>query len=1073
MAALACSDGDERQQLLEEECRDDPALQKRVEALLQESLGLGDFMRQTTSKVDRPSTTATEDLVGQTLGAFKLLQKLGEGGGGSVYLAEQSKPVRRKVALKILKLGLDTKQVIARFEAERQTLASMDHPNIARVIEAGATKEGRPFFVMEYVAGNPVTEFCRQQKLNLPDRLHLFIRICRAIEHAHRKGVIHRDLKPSNILVRQQDGETVPKVIDFGVAKAIDPSEGSSPGLTLHDTLIGTPEYMSPEQADRNLDVDTRTDIYSLGVILYELLSGITPLGASTDKPPEAREALRILRETDPPRPSSSLAQKDSTNSSLSRLPEDLDWITMKCLEKDPARRFGSASELAGDLELFLKGDPITARPPSVTYRIQKFVSRNRIPVAAVSLFLVSLVVASVFSLLFALRASQAEETEGRLRVIAEREREQALQNAQEARLHQYVANINLAHQAVQEGHLTKALLLLEPWQDGNSGPEDPRGFEWWYLMNRCAGDPHVALPNFEGPIEALAFSPDLSRLAISAGEQIHLWSIEQRRVVASIPHPARKLAFLPGSETLLAGGSEGLAFLDTRTLEFNRPAVGSIESFDSSPDGSLLATGDREGTSLWELPGWNRVDFFPGESGPMSFSPDGRKLAITTRSGVIVRSLDDDGSHVTLEESPGFPFGDRTPHFSANGNLIYLARNDTPSDLGYSMGIWKADDGQEIGMLPKGATGGIHTGILSDGVLTKNHRYLATSSWDHSVKLWNLETGALERTLLGHQGEVWSVALADNGRLIASGGKDGEVRIWDTKKSEVSPSITGPWKPLSFSKNGQTLLAHDRRDQVARFEIPSGKKISESPVVEADRRARVSGAQEVVALAGEEGQVIVYDLEHKSEKIIETDPGRVDDLELAPDEQSLVIIKRGQGMTWLDLSDQARPIITTDLSRATFSGDGATMVGTDDNGRTIQWDVTTRREKRQFKITPQTRGAQFELSFDGNLLACTDGFMDHENDITLWDTETGNKVVTLQGHKQAIWSLAFSPDGKTLASTDGSTIRFWNLATQSELLTIRIRGAALFDLMFSPDSRKLVTGSPGFHSDARLRIIR
>ena len=325
---------------------------------------------------------------------------------GLVFVAEQTEPVRRNVALKLIKPGMDTKQVIARFEAERQALALMDHPNVAKVLDAGTTDSGRPYFVMELVRGIPITKFCNQQKLETRQRLELFVTVCRAVQHAHQKGIIHRDLKPSNVLVELHDVIFVPKVIDFGVAKAINQQLTERTLHTNFAQMIGTPLYMSPEQAELSgLDVDTRTDVYSLGVLLYELLTGTTPFDKQTLKEAGYDEIRRIIRENDPPKPSDRIStlqaevittvsqQHGSDPRKLSRtLRGELDWIVMKALEKDRTRRYESASAFAADVERYLNDEPVVACPPSTSYRFHKFVRRNKTPLSAAAVVVLTLI---------------------------------------------------------------------------------------------------------------------------------------------------------------------------------------------------------------------------------------------------------------------------------------------------------------------------------------------------------------------------------------------------------------------------------------------------------------------------------------------------------------------------------------------------------------------------------------------------------------------------------------------------------------------------------------------------------
>ena len=328
---------------------------------------------------------------GTLIGSYKLLERIGEGGFGVVYMAEQLEPVRRKVALKIVKPGMDTRQVIARFEAERQALAIMDHANIAKVLDGGVSPSGRPYFVMDLIKGVPVTEFCDQNQLPARRRLELFITVCHAVQHAHQKGIIHRDLKPSNVLITQHDTTPVVKIIDFGVAKALGQVLTDKTLFTGFAQMLGTPLYMSPEQAGQSgLDVDTRSDIYSLGVLLYELLTGTTPFDSERFKTATFDEIRRIIREEEPLKPSSRLSATRETLKSISAqrqtepakltklLKGDIDWIVMKALEKDRTRRYETANAFAEDLEHYLSGEPVKARPPSTSYRVRKFVRRNQ-----------------------------------------------------------------------------------------------------------------------------------------------------------------------------------------------------------------------------------------------------------------------------------------------------------------------------------------------------------------------------------------------------------------------------------------------------------------------------------------------------------------------------------------------------------------------------------------------------------------------------------------------------------------------------------------------------------------------
>lgn len=387
--ALAHPPG-ERAAFLRDVCGDDGELLARIERLIELHEQAGTFMNRPAVEPLPTQGVSVAEPLGSRIGPYKLLQLIGEGGMGLVYMAEQAEPIARRVALKIMKPGLDSRQVIARFEAERQALSLMDHPHIAKVLDAGATDRGLPFFAMELVNGIPVTEFCDQQHLTMRERLELFIPICQAVQHAHQKGIIHRDLKPSNILVALYDGRPVPKVIDFGVAKAVHQPLTEKTMFTMLGQIVGTLEYMSPEQAQRNqLDIDTRSDIYSLGVVLYELLTGDTPFDRKRLRSAALDELLRIIREEEPIKPSTRISGSDqrgavavnrrSDPAKLSLLVRgELDWIVMKALDKDRSRRYETANGLAMDIQRFLSDEPVTAGPPTATYRLRKFARRHR-----------------------------------------------------------------------------------------------------------------------------------------------------------------------------------------------------------------------------------------------------------------------------------------------------------------------------------------------------------------------------------------------------------------------------------------------------------------------------------------------------------------------------------------------------------------------------------------------------------------------------------------------------------------------------------------------------------------------
>jgi serine/threonine protein kinase len=547
-AALSKAPGVERRAFLDEACGGDEALRRRVEDLLEADDRTAGILERGPDGITGPHEPTAERL-GDCVGPYKLLQPIGEGGMGVVYMAEQTEPVRRRVALKIIKPGMDSRQVIARFEAERQALALMDHQNIARVLGAGTTESGRPYFVMELVHGVPITQFCDDKHLTPHERLALFVPVCRAIQHAHQKGIIHRDIKPSNVLVTMYDDKPVPKVIDFGVAKAIEHRLTERTMFTQFGALVGTFEYMSPEQAEMNaFGVDTRSDVYSLGVLLYELLTGTTPLERPRLRSAALHELVRLIKEEEAPRPSARLSSLDRLPSVAAarrtepgRLPKlvrgELDWIVMRCLEKDRARRYETASGLARDVERYLADEPVEAGPPGPRYRLGKFARKHRTALVTAAAFATLLVAGVVVSTWQAVRATSAERAAKHSELEAKDERLAALVAKQqaldakteadkqrdEARLTAYASGMGLAQRAWEENNVVLARELLAEVPKEAAG-RNLRGFEWFYLSRLCHPDT-LTLVGHASSVESVAFRPDGQRLASASGDQtLKIW---------------------------------------------------------------------------------------------------------------------------------------------------------------------------------------------------------------------------------------------------------------------------------------------------------------------------------------------------------------------------------------------------------------------------------------------------------------------------------------------------------------------------------------------------------------------
>lgn len=587
--AIEIADPTEREKFITEQCGGDAKLFERVANLLIAFDGSKGFLDQPTQAHAAPHLdVASRYQPGIMIaGRYKLLEAIGEGGMGTVWVAEQSQPVRRKVALKLVKPGMDSKQVIARFDAERQALALMDHPNIAKVFDGGVTDQGRPFFAMELVKGMPLTEYCDAMRLSLEERLKLLVPICQAVQHAHQKGIIHRDLKPSNVLICLYDGKPVPKVIDFGLAKAMHQPLTEQTLHTGFGLMIGTPLYMSPEQAEHNnLDVDTRTDVYSLGVMLYELLTGSTPLEKAQLKEAALTEILRLIKEVDPPMPSTRVsssaslpsiaAQRQLDPRLLSRtICGDLDWIVMKALDKDRNRRYETANALARDIQRFLACKPVEACPPSTAYRLKKYYAKNRTAILTASTFAVLLVASAVLSSWQAIRATRSERAaidaklaEQHQRTQAEQQRDDAKQLRDEAlvrstelqkltetqRRSLYASDMNLVRLEADRGNLVRMRELLTN-QLPIYGGQDLRGVEWSYWYNylnqgkterlianypNVSSMPQSAMSLLSNPTSAVtiigAMLPDGELAAFSLGNETRIVCVATGEEVQRIP---------------------------------------------------------------------------------------------------------------------------------------------------------------------------------------------------------------------------------------------------------------------------------------------------------------------------------------------------------------------------------------------------------------------------------------------------------------------------------------------------------------------------------------------------------
>jgi serine/threonine protein kinase/WD40 repeat protein len=851
-----------------------------------------------------------------------MLKTLGEGGMGVVYLAEQTEPLQRQVAVKVIKIGMDTREVVGRFEAERQTLALMDHPNIARVYDAGATTDGRPYFVMEHVAGVSLTDYCDRHRLSTQDRLAVFVKVCTAVQHAHQKGVIHRDLKPSNVLVSDHDGTPVPKVIDFGIAKATEASFAERTLFTERGVMVGTPEYMSPEQAASSADIDTTTDVYSLGVILYELLVGALPFEPRTLRAAGYDEMRRMIRESDPPKPSTRLtglgpgagnvAVNRQTDARLlgRQLKGDLDWIVLKALEKDRLRRYPTVAAFAADVERYLGHEPVVARPPSHTYRLGKFARRHRVGVAAGLSVAAALVAGLVISLLATSRANEARRSaerdayEATIRVADLSLREgttgPAASQLAKAAIGSRDLEWRMLWQAVDSSIMT---LLPDPatirgntgwglFQFSNSGGDvilaagsvyawslpagtksntprtrinhdttlavsiggslvagvgKDRGVE---IIRTADGQQVGTLSGTDGRIDCAGFSNDGQRIAsLSPKGLIEVWTIDGQRVAGFRgipPAPRDRFSAMPACAIEFSADDRLLVVSASHAGTFDARYGHPLSSFDHarlarlSRDTRTLALINVDG-SIETRKGAGFVDQGVkwNADGPsdLAISPDGRLVAEAqggrvrvwdAGSGLLLDSMLFDS---ILDDVSALAFAPRDHYLFAahrfhevtvfHTDRLYrmsdlLAATTTPTavtisddekllavgDEKGSIAVWSLPDIVPVATL----TGSKATiSVAIDG-----RARLVAANEDNAVRVWDVRTGALVRTLRGHKGVLARVAVSHDSRTIASASADGVVNLWNAETGELSQTFTcdKPLKLVAFDASDSNVIA-------------------------------------------------------------------------------------------------------------------------------------------------------------------------------------------------------------------------------------------------------------------------
>lgn len=954
------------------------------------------------------------EVVGQSIGPYKLLQQIGQGGFGTVYMAQQNLPVRRKVALKLLRPGMNSREIIARFEAERQALAMMNHSNIAKVFDGGVAESGLPYFVMELVRGIPITKYVTEKQLTVDDRLALFVDLCRAVQHAHQKGIIHRDLKPSNVLVTEQDGRAIVKVIDFGIAKALEQPLTDQSMFTGYAQLLGTPAYMSPEQVALSaVDVDTRSDVYSLGVLLYELITGTTPIDKATLSEAGFDGMRQMIREIEPPRPSARITsigvQSDTSNGNrrfcqrnLKHIVRgELDWIVMKALDKDRNSRYESASALASDIERYLRREPVKACPPSFLYRLKKLWQRNRALVTTSVLVSLSILVGVSISVWQTIIAKQALKlADERLKEANEllrredlalrevrKERDQVRQSAERARQVLYVGDMHLASRSWQRNDVAHVRELLSR-HIPHEGEADLRGFEWNYLSSHTSIPSQVLLRS-ELPLHFVKFSPNGQLVAVAGADNvIRLFDAT---------------TFKP-------------------TFEY-RSQQGEVNGLDFSPDSSVLAsTGDDGTVLLWDLrTNSERLRFKAHEklAFQVLFVQGGRMLA-TCGTDNVIRLWD---------AADGTPRGELKYHtstvesiaLSATGNLAAVSRDGEGS-------LWDVEKQQRIGSLslaPKSVFNAI--------TFTPTGHFIATGqengilSFCRSADASLIMCQALPDSV---QSLAFSPAAPNPSHWVAAGNRNGIVYLLptdDIRDENGAPSASAKLQ------QARRWIAHDSRVYSLAYN-PSATRL---------------------LTAGEDGFLKVWSLD--SPQINKIAPKVLGDFALINDEEVVVCAKNlsicslSTGKVLRELPDSSNEWRSVRYARAI-----ETVFALDHAGQVFSWRLKDPIRTSIWKSNEDRRCVQFDVSPTGENLV-----LDVRNqDGSVRNLEFLHGPTTTRFPCNVVFALAHSPDGRFFASNYGKNIRVIDATTGTLAQTLVGHRTTINDVKFSPDGIHLASVS-------------
>jgi len=1066
--------GAEREEFLGQACGADSELRNQVLSLLKAEAEEGDSDFLKVTPLIRHTALVTEK-PGDRIGRYKLLQQLGEGGCGVVYMAEQEEPVRRRVALKVIKLGMDTRSVIARFEAERQALALMDHPNIAKVLDAGSTERpltpslspnggegarragevdaghprpsdgrgaggegisaGRPFFVMELVRGIKITEYCDQNNLTTEQRLQLFTQVCHAVQHAHQKGIIHRDLKPSNILVTLHDGVPVPKVIDFGVAKATsDQRLTDKTVFTAFEQFIGTPAYMSPEQAEMSgLDIDTRSDIYSLGVLLYELLTGKTPLDPEELLRSGMSEMRRKIREEEPPRPStrlSTMQAADLTTIAKHRQADaprlihlvhgDLDWIVMKALEKDRTRRYETANGLAMDVQRHLKKEPVAARPPGNLYRLQKLVQRNRLTFAAAGAVTIAILLALVILVSSNLRITR----ESKAKVAALNAAQASEQRAKEQLFLSLKSQAKARRYSRQIGQRVETLAALGEAARIRVEPElRDEAIAAMALPDVRSG---ARLRLWETNTRALVFDPLYRRYA----------RIDDRGVISvrSIPdnHELQQLA--------AARGPPGLVF---------------------SPDGRFLASnGEGNRLRVWRLDnGQPSLADEPQNCGAAAFSPDGWHCAVGQGNWILWFDLAT-GRERTRWQTAGAV---RALDFSPDNLKLAVGYSDSPE-----VTVYDVTNGRELARVRPGRNAWAEELVRwhPDG-----RRLAVLGSTDPRIQVWDVEAGRHVATMDGHVQHVGALTFHPNSELLASSSWDATVRLWDPASGRQLMRIS-EYGVIGFSRDGRWLGVSGQTGGSAHLweSVPSEEYHTLGTSIGAGRiglsPCAVSPDGELLAVGMHDGSRLWHLPTRRELAFLPS--GYTESILFESNGQSLLTCSSSHGLKrWpmragekageLRLGPPKEVPLSFRPLRMSPSRDGQILGIVSVSGTAATFDLRT--ETLRVENLAHPNGDYVALSPEGRWLA-TSGW--HSDKVRLWNAETGERAGEWNTGPQT--RVSFTPDGRELIIARTDEFAFMDVHSL-EVKTRLSRAAGLYpsDVAFSSDEKLMAMEiSPG-----------